>query len=337
MTEAVASRIFWDPPTVSTGDDGVVYIDFRDCLVDIENGLVRSYYDKVQTVLLRPIGELDSWQVYMSNGKSTGQLWHGIIAFDGSQLLIQQTHNALFRVYKTNGIIETQLRMSRLIERSGFRSIVFQQGQLFDEDIESGTMTTAWLDQTTVRDSQGQAVVYDSEGNVIDLSQKDQDLDVVENEALTVFERYLQPWQKFSALSGNGEFVFGGPPGLCEAAPGEYFSTPVDGKPNDFRESTTHNFGDGTIFYEYVGRLGTPFVAHEVVTYRGAVLARCVEYDQPKLIQFCDSRGVLRHFSNVLKVEVQFEPSMAEYVTSITDAGGNEHIDPKGAQFLRPD
>jgi len=337
MTEAVASKSFWDLPIVSMGDDGVVYIDFRDCLVDIENGIVRSYFDKIQSVLLRPSGELDSWHVYLSNGKNTGQAWHGIIAFDGTQLLIQQAHNALFRVYKTNGIIETQLRRSRLIERPGFRSIVFQHGQLLDEDIEAGTRTIAWADQTTVRDSEGRAVFYDSDGNVIEPNDKDHALVAVENEALSAFEQYLLPWEKFSAVSTNGEFVYGGPPGLCETAPGEYFSTPIEGKPLDFRESISHDFGDGTMFYEYVGRLGTPFVAHEVVTYKGAVLARCVEYDQPKSIQFCDSRGVIRHFSDVLKVEIQFEPSRAEYITSISDANSKEYIHPKGAQFLRAD
>jgi hypothetical protein len=331
MTEAVASKTFWNLPRVTTESDGLTRIDFRDCLVDIDSGLVSSYFDKLRAVVLRPSNQMDSWEVFSEGGQSTGQYWRGIIIFDGSQLLIQQTRNALFRLYRTDGTIETQLRMSRVIEKPGQRSILFQTGQRIEEDLEGQRTVSHWGDRIVLRGWGGEKIVCDDRGNVIDQAPKP----VVEaNPVLEVFARLLQPWSSFSP-NGAGDYAYAGPPGLAEAAPGEIFDILVEGKPNDVRECVTHDFEDGTLLHEYAGRLNGPFLAHEVVTCDGLVLVRSIEYDQPRSINFFDPRGTVRQHDKVLSVEVQYDPGTNEYITCITDSEGKQFVHPKGAHFER--
>lgn len=334
MTELTTERPVWDMPEVTTDPKGISRITFRDCIVDIAEGMVTAYFDKVRSVYLRPSGLTDTWEVFTQTGESSGQHWRGIIAYDGSQLLIQQARNSLFRLYRTDGEIETQLRMSRIVERPDRRAIVFQHGQAIEEDFEACTITTYWGDRSVIRCSDGDLLMYDAQGREVEVPPLGES-GSVENPVITVFERMLQPWQRFAPANGSTEFVYGGPPGLAEAAPGEPFQIAVVGKPNDFREVMSHDFEDGTILHEYLGRLGGPFMAHEVVTYEGQILARCVEYDQPKSIAFCDPRGIIRQHDDVLKAETQFDPATAEYVTCITDAKRKEYIHPKGAKFER--
>lgn len=337
MTDTVTKKNAWTPPRMIVGPEGVSRIDFRDCIVDIEQGLVLRYFDKQRSVALRPGRDLDSWEVLGESDVPSGQFWRGIIAFDGSQLLIQQARNALFRVYRTNGEIETQLRISRLIENPTRRETVFLHGQSLDENLDDGSITARWDHKSIQRYPDGEVILRDAEGNEIDPDDELSGDRTVDNPVLDIFARYLAPWQRFAAVNGYTEYVYEGPPGLAEAAPGDPFSIPVAGKPDDIRECVSHDFGDGTILHEYLGRLVAPFIAHEVVTYEGAILSRMVEYDQPKTIMFCDPRGLLRQHDNVIKVEVQYDPEANQYVTCITDLQGDEFIHPKSARFDRGD
>jgi hypothetical protein len=294
------------------------------------------YTDKMHNVHLRPDQDLDEWCVYTDSGERTGQMWRGIIAFDGTQLLIQQARNSLFRLYRTDGTIETQLRMSRIVERPGVRTIMFPHGDAIEEDLQTGCRRALWGDRTVERDSNGVGVVYDAEGNRLEdpvlLSNEGGEGD----EVLSGFLKALSAWEKFSPPLDGTECYFGGPPGFVEAAPGQAFTRPVEGKPDDIREPISHYFEDGTILHEYLGRLnGVPFTGHELVTMQGMVLARMIDYDQPKKITFADPRGVLREFPDVQMVEMQFDPERGDYVTCITSAGGQEFVHPKGAKFER--
>lgn len=328
---------------VKTKSDGQTCVDFRDCIVDVEQGAVLSYYDKQVGVYLRPEKDhLDNWSVFTESGEATGQIWRGIIAFDGAQLLIQQARNSLFRLYRTDGSIETQLRMSRVIEQPGKRKLLFPQDQWIEEDLQSGTRTTFWGDRTVVREADGTVRSYDLDGvQLWDVNDADSDAQydpAVVHPVLTAFAGLLHSWQDFCMMASDEEYYYGGPPGLCETFPGYPFARPVDGKAEDIREVYRHDFHDGTVLYEYLGRLnGAPFMAHELVTHDHAVLARTVEYDQPKKISFSDQTGIVRAFENVLKVEVQFEPSSCDYVSCISDAAGNKTVHPKGASFERLD
>jgi hypothetical protein len=336
MSSTAEQQHTWTAPNVTTDARGVINIDFRDCVVEIEQGLVCRYVDKMHNVHLRPSDDVDNWAVYTDAGDSTGQTWRGIIAFDGAQLLIQQARNSLFRLYRTDGTIETQLRMTRVIERPGLRQIFYPHGDYIEEEIGTGVRRACWGDRTVVRDAEGEAVVYDTDGNILESPVTIAQGEAVGGELLGAFIRSLALWQNFAPPEDGIEFFFGGPPGFIEAAPGEAFTMPVEGKPDDIREPISHNFEDGTILHEYLGRLnGVPFMGHELITHHGLVLARMIEYDQPKQITFCDPRGLIREFPEVRMVEMQFDPQRADYVTCITSASGEEFIHPKGAKFER--
>jgi hypothetical protein len=334
---STAERITWSLPRVTSDDErGIVAIDFRDCLVELDNGLVTTYTDKMHNVHLRPDNEVDQWCVYTDSGEATGQTWRGIIAFDGMQLLIQQSRNSLFRLYRTDGTIETQLRLTRITERPGVRTIMFPHGDSIEEDLQTGTRRAFWGDRTVVRDANGNGVVYGADGNVMEEPAVISNESTEGQEIISGFLRALSAWDSFSPPLDGTECYFGGPPGFVEAAPGAAFTRPVEGKPDDIREPISHHFEDGTILHEYLGRLnGVPFTAHELVTVHGLVLARMIDYDQPKQITFADPRGVLREFPDVQMVEMQFDPQRSDYVTCITSASGEEFVHPKGATFER--
>jgi hypothetical protein len=334
MTGAVADRTNWNMPSVTTDERGVTSVDFRDCVVDVEQGLVCRYLDKQTGVHLRPSEGLDNWGVFTDAGQTTGQIWKGIIAFDGAQLLIQQSRNQLFRLYRTDGTIETQLRMTRIVERPGLRTLVFPHGQFIEEDLTTGVLKTNWGDRLVVRQPSGITDTFDAEGNPLASAATASDA-VVGQDLLVAFGNALHNWDKFNPPNSS-EHYFGGPPGLTEASPGQFFSRLVTDKPDDVREVVSHDFADGTVLHEYLGRLsGVPFLGHELVTRAGLVLARMVEYDQPKKITFCDPRGLIRDFAAVQKVEMQYDPQRGDYVTCITDPSGSEFIHPKGATFER--
>lgn len=321
-------------PQVTSDERGIVAIDFRDCIVEIADGLVTTYTDKMHNVHLRPEQNLDEWCVYTDTGERTGQLWRGIIAFDGTQLLIQQSRNSLFRLYRTDGTIETQLRMTRIVERPGTRTIMFPHGDAIEEDLQTGGRRALWGDRTVVRAANGDAVIYDSEGNIMEYPPPVESAEG--DEIISGFVRALSDWESFSPPLDGQECYFGGPPGFVEAAPGEAFTMEVPDKPDDIREPISHFFEDGTILHEYLGRLnGVPFTAHELVTMQGLVLARMIDYDQPKKITFADPRGVVREFPAVQTVEMQFDPQRSDYVTCITSVTGEQFVHPKGAKFER--
>ena len=333
---STAERTTWALPHVTSDAHGIVAIDFRDCVVQIESGLVTTYTDKMHGVHLRPDQEVDEWAVYTEAGEPTGQMWRGIIAFDGTQLLIQQARNSLFRLYRTDGTIETQLRMSRIVERPGLRTIMYPHGDAIEEDLETGMRRAFWGDRTVVRDATGHGSVYDGEGNLMEEPTLISNESANGDELIAGFLRSLSAWDSFSPPLDGTECYFGGPPGFVEAAPGQAFTRPVQGKPDDIREPISHYFEDGTILHEYLGRLnGVPFTAHELVTMQGLVLARMIDYDQPKKITFADPRGVVREFDDVQMVEMQFDPQRSDYVTCITSASRQEFVHPKGARFER--
>jgi hypothetical protein len=252
------------------------------------------------------------------------------------QLLIQQARNSLFRLYRTDGTIETQLRMSRIVERPGMRSLMFPHGDSIEEDLETGVRRAFWGDRTVVRDASGKGIAYDTEGNLLEEPVLITNDSPEGEEIISGFLRALSDWASFQPPLDGSECYFGGPPGFVGAAPGEAFTRPVPDKPDDIREPISHYFEDGTILHEYLGRLnGVPFTAHELVTMQGLVLARMVDYDQPKKITFADPRGVLREFPDVQMVEMQFDPQRSDYVICITSASGEEFVHPKGAKFER--
>lgn len=315
-----------------TAADQRQIIEFRDCVVEIEQGLVCRYTDKVQGVHLQPSEGFDHWNVYAQSGENTGQIWRGVIAFDGSQLLIQQARNSLFRLYKRDGTVETQLRITRVTERPGVRITVFPNDDFIQEELQTGVRRTFWGDRTVVHDSGGARIVYDISGNVIEGDSRE----TAESKLISAFADALINWQAFQPKQNTNEFHFGAPPGLADAPPGEPFQRACDDKPDDIRESITHRFDDGTVLHEYLGRLSNvPFSAHELLTQTGALLARNVEYDQPRNILFCDPAGIIREFADVQKVEMQFDPMHNYYVYCITSASGMQQIYPKGAKFER--
>jgi len=336
---STVDREVWSLPNVTTDDSGITVVDFRDCIIEIAEGLVHRYFDKMHSVYLCPGDGFDSWAVYSEAGQATGQSWRGIIAFDGSQLLIQQARNALFRLYRTDGTIETQLRTTRILERPGYRSLVFPRGDYIEEELTTGRRRMGWGDRTVMREAGGECQAFDRQGNQLESAITVAEGAAVGEEVINAFTRSLLNWEQFSATTGDGEeFYFGGPPGFVEAAPGEFFCKPctTPDKPDDLREVITHDFADGTVLHEYIGRLnGVPFLGHELVTHQGLVLARMVEYDQPKSITFVDPRGVIREFPAVQMVEMQYDPNRMDYVTCITDPQGVEFINPKGAQLDR--
>ena len=158
--------------------------------------------------------------------------------------------------------------------------------------------------------------------------------DAMLNEAIDAFADKLPLWQELLPEQLSRQLVYhpNGPPCLVEAAPGEPFRRTRPGKPDDFREARTKDYGDGTEMHEYNGRYnGTPFMAHEITTYNGLVLARYVEYDQPQPIDFIDSNAAITELDDVLIVDSEYRTTDGVYVTAVTtnskrtyyfDAGG---------------
>lgn len=145
--------------------------------------------------------------------------------------------------------------------------------------------------------------------------------DAMLNEAIDAFADKLPLWQELLPEQLSRQIVYHpyGPPCLVEAPPGVPFRKSCPGKPDDFREARTKDFGDGTEMHEYNGRYnGTPFMAHEITTYNGLVLARYVEYDQPQYIDFLDTNAAITELDDVLIVDSEYKADEAVCVTTVT-------------------
>jgi hypothetical protein len=330
MAEAVATR--WEPPQVVELAESITQIEFRDSVIRVQDGLVISYTDKELKVTLQPSEQGgDAWSVLRPDGASTGQLWRGLILFDGQQLLIQQAKNAILRLYKLDGAVETQFRTCRVVETPGERAIFFQNGVTIVENVDEQWTTVKYEDRTTRRKQDDQTFVLldDESWQPVSLPETGNPEQLIGNEAIDAFNTFLKHWSTFQEESEPGTFMIESPPGLREAAPGHPFRRQAKAKADDFRECRTHDFEDGTYLHEYFGRLnGAPYTAHDVVALNGLVLARFVEYDQPRQMHFL-VEGTKVTLNSVLSLEVTFDPQELIYKTTVVFADGTQRMFPQ--------
>lgn len=329
MPEVTATQ--WGTPQVTELADSVTQIEFRDSIIQVREGLVVAYTDKELKVTLQPAGQGgDAWEVLNAAGKPTGQLWRGVILFDGQQLLIQQAKNAILRLYRLDGAVETQFRTCRVVETPGCRQTMLQNGVGIVEDLAEKTTTVKYEDRTTMRREGGDTLVLNANGEwqqqVSELVETSQPSG---NEAIDAFTKFLLHWSDLLEEAEPGVFYMEAPPGLREAPPGHPFRRSAKAKADDFRECRMHDFQDGTLLFEYVGRLvGVPFSAHDVVSINGLMLARFVEYDQPRNLTLLAPSGDKVVLNAVLTMETAFDPQELIYRTNIGFSDGTQRSFP---------
>lgn len=330
MAEAVATR--WDAPQVTELAESVVQIEFRDSVIRVQSGLVISYTDKELKVRLEPSDqESDAWSVIKADGTSTGQLWRGLILFDGQQLLIQQARNAILKLYRLDGAVETQFRTCRVVETPGKRTIMFQNGVNIAEDIDEKSTTVQFDDRTTLRQEGGAPMRLNANGqwDEQELPTEGNPTEETGNEAIDAFSKFLTHWSAFNDEPEPGLFHIEAPPGLRECTPGHPFRRSAKAKADDFRECRSHDFNDGTFLHEYFGRLnGAPYSGHDVVAANGLLLARFVEYDQPRQLNLIVENGKTMTLKAVLSLEMAFDPQELIYKTTVVFADGSQRVFP---------
>lgn len=325
MSEPRSKKIFWDAPRVSDFGD-FTEIEFRDALIRLVNGVVAEYVDTERGITLRPIAEdPEEWIVLDSSDQPTRQRWRGFIAFDGQQLLIQQEKHSRLRLYGLDGTVETQLRISRIVEVSGTRKTTFNVGVVMLEDLETNEVTVNFGDRIVVRSAAGEGRVSIDDGETFANEEIPEDAPMGEeysNPALAAYSQYLRPWSDF-VIDEPNIFALEAPPAM-HYKPGLATREPAAGnKPDNLREVRCNDFGDGILLYQYCGRRsGTPYLSHELVSRNGLLLARSIEYDQPQKIVFEFHDGEREIIDGVISLECEFDPEQLFYATKVAQNDG---------------
>lgn len=209
---------------------------------------------------------------------------------------------------------------------------MFQNGVTISEDVDEKTTIVQYEDRTTRRKEGGEVMVINTDGSLerVQLPDEGDPQQQTGNEAIDAFNRFLRHWSQFLEEPETGTYQLEGPPGLREAPPGHPFRRPAKAKADDFRECRSHDFQDGTFLHEYFGRLnGAPYTAHDVVANNGLLLARFIEYDQPRQFTMYAENAHKINLSAVLSMEVAFDPQELVYKTTIVFADGSQRVFPE--------
>jgi hypothetical protein len=325
MTPSQPTDAVWEAPQIREAD-GNSEIDFRDCIVQLSDGLVKSYYDKERRLTLQPAADsIDEWLVVDEHGTNTGQRWKGFIAFDGKELIIHQERHARMKLYRLDGSIETQYRNARVTELPGSRSTDYTDGILAVENLVDNQLRAPFEDFSITRQSDGSAYVSVSGGEPVPEEEwlESQSRSNAFHEAVEAYREHLKHWSDLMPV--HESLHLHGPPGIGEAEPGRSFRRPQGNKPADFRECRKTDFADGTCLYQYCGRLGgAPFSGHEILSVDGLVLARSVKYNQAQRINCQGGSGERLNLEGVIGIEILFDPDALIYVSTVSFDDGSQ-------------